>query len=116
MMISWYGQLESAGSVEAVVAIARDYGAMLSPEEIAMLPPGARPGRIRDESDITELHERLVDEYRKTRASGAELALLQRVTGFFVRACVRIAELGGARENDDAANSEDSQKLAAPDR
>ncbi len=116
-MISWYGQLESAASAGAVVAIARDYGAMLSPEEIALLPPGARPGRIRDEADVTELHERLVEEYRKTRASGAELALLQRVTGFFVRASVRIAELGRGREDgEDAANSADSQKLAAPER
>jgi len=116
-MISWYGQLESAGSIAAVVAIARDYGAMLSPEEIVMLPPGARPGRIRDEADVTELHGRLVEEYRKTRASGAELALLQRVTGFFVRASVRIAELAGACEDDeDAAKSADPQKVATPDR
>lgn len=92
-MISWFDQLEDATTVAGAVAIARDYIAMWSPEEIALLPPAVRPGRLRDEADIAELHERLVDEYRATRASGEPLSALQRLMGFFARASVRIAQL-----------------------
>jgi hypothetical protein len=98
VMISWFGQLESATGVGAVVAIARDYLAMWSPEEIGLLPPAVRPGRLRDAKDVTDLHGRLVEEYRNTRASGDALATLQRLTGFFARASVRIAQLGGAQD------------------
>ncbi len=93
-MISWFAQLDNAQSGTAVVAIVRDYLALWSPEEIALLPIAVRPGRVRDASDITELHARLVEEYRKTRASGDPLAALQRLTGFFARASVRIAQVG----------------------
>jgi hypothetical protein len=93
-MISWFAQLDNAQSGPAVVAIVRDYLALWSPEEIALLPPAVRPGRVRDASDVAELHARLVEEYRNTRASGDPLAALQRLTGFFARASVRIAQVG----------------------
>src|SRR5262249_26853087 len=93
-MISWFAQLENAQSATAVVAIVRDYLVLWSPQEIALLPPDVRPGRMRDAVDVTELHARLVEEYRKTRATGDALAALQRLTGFFARASVRIAQVG----------------------
>jgi hypothetical protein len=95
-MSSWYGQIEAAPTIADVVAIVRDYLALWSPEEMALLPAAARPGRVRDAADVTELHEKLVDEYRTTRASGEALAMLQRFTGLLVRASLRMAEL--ARE------------------
>lgn len=115
-MTSWIGQLESASSTSAVVAIVRDYIALWSPEEIAALPPSVRPGRVRDESDVTDLHERLVEAYRTTRASGDALAALQRLTGFMARASIRVAELGGPRREDagEDAQSSPSRKAAAP--
>jgi len=93
-MISWFAQLDSAQSGSAVVAIMRDYLALWSPEELALLPLAVRPGRMRDAADVTDLHARLVEEYRKTRASGDPLAALQRLTGFCARASVRLAQLG----------------------
>jgi hypothetical protein len=95
-MISWFAQLENAQTATAVVAIVRDYLALWSPEEIALLPLGVRPGRIRDASDVADLHSLLVEEYRKTRSSGDALAALQRLTGFCTRASLRIAQLGDA--------------------
>ena len=95
-MTSWIGQIENAHSTADVVAIVRDYIALWSPEEIAALPADVRPGRLRDEADIADLHDRLVEAYRTTRASGDALATLQRLTGFMARASIRIAELGGA--------------------
>lgn len=106
-MTSWIGQIDDAPTTADVVAVVRDYIAMWSPEEIAALPVPVRPGRVRDEADVADLHERLVEEYRTTRATGDALAALQRLTGFMARASVRIAELGGAarREAEDDAPS-----------
>jgi hypothetical protein len=92
-MTSSSGQIEKARSVLEVVAIVRDALATWSPSEIALLPERVRPGRIRDDVDVDELHAKLVDEYRTTRATGPEMSALQTLTGLLVRATVRIAEL-----------------------
>jgi hypothetical protein len=105
-MSSWYGQIQAAPTIADVVAIVRDYIALWSPEEMAMLPAAARPGRVRDASDVTDLHERLVEEYRTTRASGEALATLQRFTGFLVRASLRMAELARDEGEREAARRE----------
>jgi hypothetical protein len=94
-MSSLFGQIDEAKTVAEVVAIVRDHLATWTPEEIGRLPLACRPGRIRDEMDIADLHSRLVDEYRTTRASGDALTALQLLTSFLVRSSVRIAELGG---------------------
>jgi hypothetical protein len=117
-MTSWIGQLENAHSTCEVVAIARDYIALWSPEEIATLPVPVRPGRMRDEGDITDLHERLVEAYRTTRATGDALATLQRLTGFMGRASIRMAELGGGATRQDVEDDAPSypRKALAPER
>lgn len=97
-MISWFAQIDSAQSPAAVTAVVRDYLALWSPEEIALLPLEVRPGRMRDAADITELHGQLVEQYRRTRASGDALAALQRLTGFVARAALRIAQLDKAED------------------
>lgn len=94
-MSSWHRQIDDAASVAEVVSIARDFLATWTPRELARLPERCRPGKIRDESDIADLHGRLAEEYRTTRASGEELTTLQLITSFMVRTSVRIAELGG---------------------
>ena len=113
-MVSWYRLIDSAKSSLEVVAIARDYIATWSPEELARLPASARPGRLRDERDLEELHERLVDEYRNSRASGAALEALQKFTSFMVRASIRVAELmDGARRGPGGDGDPDSPRDAA---
>jgi len=113
-MTSWIGQIENARTAADVVAIVRDDIALWSPEEIASLPASVRPGRVRDEADIADLHDRLVEAYRNTRATGDALATLQRLTGFMARASIRIAELGGTarRELEDDAPSYPRKALA----
>jgi hypothetical protein len=115
-MTSWIGQIENAGSIADVVSIVRDYIALWSPDEIAALPPSVRPGRVRDESDVADLHERLVEAYRSTRASGDALSTLQRLTGFMARASVRVAQLGGrlGEEAGEDAPSYPPRKALAP--
>ncbi len=95
-MIAWYHLLEDANSTLEVVAVARDYLASWSPQDIARLPLACRPGKLRDESDIGVLHDALIDEYRTSQASGEELARLQELTSFMVRATLRLAELSNA--------------------
>ena len=92
-MISWYRKIDSANTSREVVAVARDYVASWSPHDLARLPDAVRPGKMRDEVDIENLHALLVDEYRDTRVSGEELRPLQELTSFFVRASMRIAEV-----------------------
>jgi len=92
-MVTWYRLLDNAKNSLEVVAIARDYLATWTPDEISRLPPAVRPGKLRDESDVEDLHSRLVDEYRDTAATGAALDALQRITTFMVRSTLRLAEL-----------------------
>lgn len=94
-MSTGHRQIEEAVTVAEVVAIARDFLATLTPRELARLPARCRPGKTRDETDIAELHAQLAEEFRLTRASGDELTTLQALTGFMVRASLRIAQLGG---------------------
>jgi hypothetical protein len=92
-MIAWFRMLENAQSPAQVVSIARDYLSEWTPQELARLPERCRPGKLRDEHDIEELHSKLVEEYRNTEATGEELATIQQLTSFLVRASIRIAEL-----------------------
>ena len=93
LMSSLFQQIDAAKSSFEVVTITRDYLATWTPDELALLPEQCRPGRIRDEQDIDQLHVRLVEEYGRSRPSDETLAALQRITSFIVRASVRIAQL-----------------------
>ena len=50
--LGWHGQLEEAKTPEAVLGVARDYLAQISPEEVAELPIECRPVRIVDADDL----------------------------------------------------------------
>jgi hypothetical protein len=95
-LASWSNQIDTAESVGEVVSITRDYLATWMPDELARLPQACRPGRIKGEDDITQLHECLVDEYRQNRLGSEDFSVLQRMTSFVVRATVRIANLQSA--------------------
>ena len=94
-MLSWFRQIDDAKTLGEVVAVARDYFATWRPEELGRLPEACRPGRIRDERDLEDLHAALVEEYRTDRLEGEARNALQRLTSFMVRAAVRIAQLRG---------------------
>jgi len=79
-MTTWFAQIDRARSI---------------PEELALLPTECRPGRIRDEKDIEDMHGTLVDVYRVSRATGEALEALQRITSFFVRVSIRLSEIIG---------------------
>ncbi len=113
---SWFRQLENAQSESEVIAVARDYFAMWSPEEIGLLPPAIRPPHLRDATDLEELNRRAVVAFRETRATGEELELLQRLSGFVGRSCVRIAQMheGSSDEANAVEANRPSKSAAAP--
>lgn len=99
-MLPWFQQLDKASRVGEVVDIARDYFATWTPQEVARLPPTCRPGRVRDPSDIEDMHACAVDAYRSTRASGEELKALQLLTSFLVHASLRLVQLRASEADD----------------
>ncbi|MEO7743502.1 MAG: hypothetical protein ABIR98_11245 [Usitatibacter sp.] len=110
-MSSWLQQLDASESPSQVVAITRDYLATWSPDEIAQLPMRCRPGRVKDEHDIAQLHVCLVEEYGRDRLAGDALSALQRITSFIVRASVRIAQI---RTGEKKAPGEDEDRAPPP--
>jgi hypothetical protein len=97
-MLQWFRQIDDARSTSEVVAVARDYFATWSVTDLARLPAPCRPGRMKGERDLEELHLCVVEEFRRSEATGDSLAALQRLTSFVVRASVRCAQL---REDED---------------
>lgn len=60
-MLVWHRQVDNAETAVEVVAIARDYLASWSPQEISLLPQSIRPSRMRDEEDVAILHAAVID-------------------------------------------------------
>lgn len=119
-MLSWFQQVDAAKSPLEIVAITRDYLASWTPEELSRLPAPCRPGRVKDEQDINHLHVHLVEEYGRNRLTGDSLSALQRLTGFIVRASVRIAQLQTEEQfpdqDDDAPRPSGTRSAAARER
>ena len=115
-MASWWEQLDRAKTVGEVVALTRDYFARWTPEEIALLPADCRPSRFRDEVDVEDLHRCAVEEFRNTRASGDELAQLQKLMAYIARASVAIARLRQSDEPPDTAPAEETPPTLPPKR
>lgn len=111
-MTTWFAQIDRARSIPETLSVARDYVATLTPEELALLPPECRPGRIRDQKDIEELHATLVDVYRASRATGEELEVLQRLTSFYVRLAIRLSELADGSQG--ASGAKDGPSVGTP--
>jgi hypothetical protein len=92
-MVSWFALIDSAKTPAEVLGVARDFMATWTPEELGRLPESCRPGKLRDADDIESLHACLVEEYRRSRATGPALKSLQELTSFMVRASIRLAEI-----------------------
>ena len=112
-MLSWLQQIDAAKSPFEVVAVTRDYLASWTPDELSRLPAACRPGRVKDEQDIDQLHVCLVEEYGRNRLKDEALAALQKLTSFIVRASVRIAQLQG---DDESAAGYDDDPPRTPGR
>jgi hypothetical protein len=116
-MLNWFRHLEDARNTEELIAIVRDHFATWTPEDLALIPPACRPGRMKSARDLEELHAALVEEYRVSKAEGDELGALQRLTSFVVRASMRHAQLhedDPASGDSSAGGGDSSPRSAAP--
>ena len=89
--LGWHGRLSEAGCVEDVVAIARDYLALWSPEEIAQIPDELRPGKLVDADDVSGYALALV-QAQMGRGTPGE-AVVHKIGNFFGSASLRLSQL-----------------------
>jgi hypothetical protein len=88
----WHLLLDEAATVDGVFTILRDYIDSLSTAELALLPPHCRPGRLRDDNDIS--YWTFVLAQHKCREEDAEQREVhQAVLNHFLHASMRISEI-----------------------
>lgn len=87
--LGWQGQLDHATRPEAVLAVARDYLAQVSPEEIAQLPEDCRPQRLVDADDVATYALELAHR----QASPNTPEVLHKLAAFFSDASTRLSQI-----------------------
>ena len=87
--LGWQGQLDQADRPEAVLAIARDYLAQVSPEEVAQLPEDCRPGRLVDADDVATY----AFELARRQSSADAPEVLHKLAAFFSDASKRLSQI-----------------------
>ena len=96
-MIAWHRDLENASSPGEVLQLTRRFLESLAPREIAQLPADCRPGRIESASELRQWSRRLTDAYWAMRSTAADVAVIQEVWSFFLRASIQLARIEEAR-------------------
>ena len=90
--LSWQDRLDGAPAADEVVSIAREFVALISPEELAGLPAECRPRKIVDADDVVDYAVTLVRRSCASQSSSG--ALLQHMASFSTDACGRLSQLG----------------------
>ena len=102
--MSWHKEIRAARTWQDLLALARDYVAQMTPEEVATLPPTCREIRIKGVDDVYFWHERLAEEFFD-RASRSDPTTAHRdALDFFTIAAERAAELCGSASAEGATN------------
>lgn len=84
-------QLDAATTEAAVVALAREFLASLSPYDLARIPAAYRPGKLSGADDITEYAFILV-RYDCDSGEGAARCI-SRLANFFSRASIQLSKI-----------------------
>jgi hypothetical protein len=92
--VGWQGRLEAATSREDVVDVARDFLALVTPEEVARMPVDCRPGKLVDGEDVANYAVMLARRSCDPDCFGDHN--LQRVAAFFGDALGRLSQLAPA--------------------
>ena len=107
--LTWQERLDDAITEEDVVSVAREYMATITPQEIARMPSGVRPGKLVDANDVTTYAFELVRaECDDPEGSGA----LQRLAHIMSRASIRLSEIMVVEHNLPGASRHDEQRSA----
>lgn len=89
--IGWQGRLNEASTPHEVISVVRDYLALWTPAEIGQLPESCRPGKFVDAEDVSRYAVKLARE--QIEGSSAPPALLQKLSGFFTNASLRLSQI-----------------------
>jgi hypothetical protein len=88
----WHLMLDEAPTVDRVFSVLRDYVDSLSISDLAQLPPHCRPGRLRDDGDIS-YWTFLLAQHECRNEDAAQRELHQVVLNHFLHASMRISEI-----------------------
>jgi hypothetical protein len=89
--VGWQGRLEAATSREGVVDVARDFLALVTPEEVARMPVDCRPVKLVDGEDVANYAVTLTR--RSCDPDCFNDHNLQRIAAFFGDALGRLSQL-----------------------
>ena len=88
---SWHERLRSCDREQDVVAVAREFTAMISPEEIVTLPPQVIPHKLVDAEDVTSFAFALAR--LGCDAGQPEAPLVRKMAEFFRTASIRLSTI-----------------------
>ena len=88
----WHLQVDEASTVDGVFSALREYVDSLTAYELSLLPPGCRPGKLRDDSDIT-YWTFVLAQHKCREEDAAQKELHQAVLNHFLHASMRISEI-----------------------
>ena len=94
--MSWNKEIRAARNWQELLALARDFVAKLTPEEVVTLPPTCREIRIKGNDDIYFWHERLAEEFFARASRGDPTRAHRDLLDFFTMAAERGSEIAGA--------------------
>jgi hypothetical protein len=104
MSWNWNKEIRASRSWQELLALARDFVAKLSPQEIGTLPPTCREIRIKGIDDLFFWHERLAEEYFARASRGDPSQAHRDMLDFFTIAAERAVELVGSATDKPASN------------
>jgi hypothetical protein len=94
---TWNAQLAECQSIQAVLAVVRDYLALLSPAELAAIPEPLRPRSFANAAELADFAFEITRHYCDSETSlPLPIAKLQE---FFCSASNRAAQLGRVAAN-----------------
>jgi hypothetical protein len=99
----WATVLAEAHAESQVVSVVRDFVASITPEELAHLPAGVRPGRFVDAVDVNDFALVVALHNLAPNSNEPEPGLQVRIGTFFAAASHRLAQLTLPFQNSESA-------------
>lgn len=104
--MSWNKEIRAARNWQELLALARDFVAKLTPDEVVTLPATCREIRIKGTDDIHFWHERLAEEFFARASRGDPSHAHRDLLDFFTMAAERAAEISRIAGAEDPASGE----------
>jgi len=104
--MSWHKQIRAARNWQELLALAREFVAKLTPDEVVTLPATCREIRIKGTDDLYFWHERLAEEFFARASRGDPSEAHRDLLDFFTVAAERASELCGDASHEQAATND----------